>query len=197
MPKSRKVKSIKRKNTKSKLETKNQLAIKSRERSWLPRIKIWTLRTRALVVSIVGVVGLVSGLLVFASRVSVSSSTPLNPSDPFSTPFFISNDGLFAIYDVKFHCDLRGIKFPEGGGVSNISIIDDSPSISSIEASEKATTKCMISIPDATRNDHADIAIVISYRPKFFPYQKNKKFRFVMEQGFDKQWHWQPQPLSK
>ena len=104
-------------------------------------------RLKALIIGswkLIGIIalpiGLIASLLAFASRVSVSPSSPLDPSDPFSTPFFISNDGLFAIYDVKFHCYFKKVKYVEGGGISNIEVLEDTAPISAIEATKPLCT---------------------------------------------------------
>ncbi|MDQ3714403.1 MAG: hypothetical protein M3388_19610 [Acidobacteriota bacterium] len=192
MPRSKKIK-----NKKSKPKTIPVPKQVQKPRSFLSTAKVWILQSWKILSIVALLVGLVSSLLVFASRVSVSSSSPLNPSDPFSTPFYVSNDGLFAIYDVTFYCNFRDVTFFEGGSISGISVRGSDPLIPSIEASERATTKCLLTYPDANRNDHGDIVVVVSYKPKFLPYRKERKFRFVMEQGSDKQWRWQPEPVSK
>ncbi len=82
--------SRKRKNTKSKPKTKTLSTPKVTKPSWLPQIKIWTRHTWTLIVGSSGVISLLGGLLVFASRVSVSSSSPLNLSDPFAVDFTVN-----------------------------------------------------------------------------------------------------------
>ena len=135
--------------------------------------------------------------MVFASRVTVSSFSPLNPNDPFSTRFSISNDGAFSIDDVEFGCYLKDISFPEGGGFSNFSVIDSSLPIKTIEAGEKATYKCLLSVPNVSGHSQADIYVLVSYQPKFLPYRVKKPYRFVMQQGSDRQWYWFGQPVAK
>ncbi len=123
--------------------------------------------------------------------------TPLDVTDPFSTPFSISNDGAFSIYDVMFHCYFKNVALAGGSSISGISVEEAVPPIKTIEAGEKANYKCLLSAPEAPSGSRADIYVVASYQPKFLPYRIEKPYRFVMQQGSDKQWHWFQQPVAK
>ena len=167
------------------------------QQAHLKSLSAFVRRSWKIIVGVSSVVGLIGGLMFFASRVTVSSLSPLNRNDPFSTPFSISNDGVFPIYDVKFHCYFKDIAFPEGGGFSGFSVEETVPPIQIIEAGEKATYKCLLSVPNASSGSQADIYVVASYQPKFLPYRTEKPYRFVMQQGSDKQWYWFGQPVAK
>jgi hypothetical protein len=176
---------------------------KSRKPSQSQQVRLKTLtafvsRSWKIIVGASSVVGLIGGLMYFAARVTVSSLTPLNPTDPFSTPFSISNDGAFSIYDVEFSCSLNDVKFPNGGGMSNLSVGGYGlPPIKVIEAGEKATYQCLIGSQETPKGSQADIHVVVSYQPKFIPCRIDKPYRFVMKQGSDKQWYWFQQPVSE
>lgn len=192
MPKSRKGQ-----RKKEKPKNKKPQSIKRNWQNSFLKIKTWSLRTWTLIVSIGTIIGFVSSLMFFASRITVSSLNSLDPSDPFSTPFSISNDGAFSIYNVEFRCHFKDVSFPRGGGFKGFSVQDDSPPIAVIEAGEKATTKCVIFAPNISIGSQGDIYVVVSYQPKFLPYRKEKLFRFIMKQGSDKQWYWFQQPVAK
>src|SRR5713226_10265571 len=59
---------------------------------------------------ILGFATLLGGYAVIRPRISVSLSTPLNPANPFSTPFTASNDGYLSLYDVAFLCQLHRVR---------------------------------------------------------------------------------------
>ena len=45
--------------------------------------------------------------------------------------------------------------------------------------------------------ENADIAIVLTFKPKWLPWRRETKHRFVSTQSKDGQWHWFPQPIDK
>ena len=106
MPKSRKRRQNKG-NPKPKTPHMTKPQTKRKWRDSLLLIKKWSLWTWALIVSTGVIVGLLTGPLVLIPRVTVTPSSTLDPSDPFSAPFIISNDSTFAIYDVKFPVTLK------------------------------------------------------------------------------------------
>ena len=63
----------------------------------------WTVSVFALVV------GIVSGVLTLLPQGSVSVGSPLDPADPFTTPFIVSNTGYSSIHDVKYFCRLNDL----------------------------------------------------------------------------------------
>ena len=56
-------------------------------------------------------IGIVTGVLSLLPQVSVSSSAPLNPLDPFSAPFIVNNAGLLSIHDLKYFCRLNNVVY--------------------------------------------------------------------------------------
>lgn len=158
-------------------------------------------RASARVWALVVALGVVLGVAAAAyPRLSVSSSSPLNPTDPFSTGFTISNDGFFSIHDVKFACSLNDVKGHVGEipiTIEDVEVDLDAP-ISKIEASEKATFKCRISFSQTAPDlSVGDLSIDIDFRPAYVPMRMKKSYRFVTARGSDGQYYWQPQPLAK
>src|SRR5680860_12853 len=54
-------------------------------------------------------IGLFGGVVQLYTRISISPQAPLSPSNIFTTPFIISNDGLLPIYDVGITCNFSGV----------------------------------------------------------------------------------------
>jgi hypothetical protein len=173
--------------------------------SFLPRVK----RPALLLWSLIGAIALIFGVFVgyvqLAPRISVSASAPLNPSDPFSSPFVISNDGYLPIRNVQFLCRLSDVNAqPPGLNLSfeNISVMgpdrflgDKSQKIRDIDPGGQATTKCNLSpLFPVMPIENADIAITVVYQPAFYRSQKVKDFRFITVSGSDGQLRWVRQP---
>ncbi|HEX7316420.1 MAG TPA: hypothetical protein VF297_21130 [Pyrinomonadaceae bacterium] len=154
-----------------------------------------------LVSSTVVVLGAVSSLIginvYFSSRLTVSSASPLNLSDPFSTFFIVSNDGALAVYDVRFWCKYNHIKyaaiaeFKEGGS------FDVTRDVGKIEAGDKASVPCIPPGYVKAPLTKADVSIGVSFQPSFIPWRIQRGFRFVGERDPDDVLHWFPQPLQK
>ena len=60
--------------------------------------------------------GIVSGYFGLLQRISVSQNEQLDPSDPFSSPFIVSNDGPLPIENVLFRCGLGRTTYERGKG---------------------------------------------------------------------------------
>lgn len=56
-------------------------------------------------------------MLTLFPRLSVSNSSAIDPNDPFSTPFLISNDGYVPLFSVEFSLAIREVKNKVGGGI--------------------------------------------------------------------------------
>ena len=62
----------------------------------------WNKRIVRILTRLVAILGLVGTLYTFSARIEVTSNSPLNPDDPFSSPFTISNKSILPIYNVLF-----------------------------------------------------------------------------------------------
>ncbi len=144
--------------------------------------------------------GVISGYKFLTPNVAISaSSTPLNPSDPFSTRFFVSNNSQFPIYDVSNRCYFGDMNVSGGISFSNFSTESDIKPISIIEAGEKDTTLCILPVINTFDEAQGDIYMIVSFQPSFslFFSPQEKMVRFAVEQGSDKKWYWRPIPLSR
>jgi hypothetical protein len=151
------------------------------------------------------ILGVYASYVQLAPRISVSPSASLNPSDPFSTPFEVSNDGYLSIRDVQFLCRLTDVQAqPPGINLSfeNIGVMgpdqflgDKSQNIRDIGPGRQATTKCNLSpIFPVMPIDRADISITVSYKPDYLWSPRSEDFRFVTVRSSDGQLRWVRQP---
>ena len=165
------------------------------------------LRTFVAVIGAIGtLLGIGTSLLALASRISMSSDSPINPSDIMSTPFVVSNDGPLDIHDVGYGCVDRKILSDTGltiaapgpytkwlGGFSTPQMVADV-----IPPTGKQAFTCPMSalIPSG-HVTYGDIIIAVSYRPAWWPYKWQKLHRFATALDANRKpvrWYEQPMP---
>src|ERR1044072_8565959 len=96
--------------------------------------------------AIATMLGFMATALTLSARLSVSSITDLNPAQPFSAMFTISNDGYVSVQSVQFICSAKQVKYPNDNFVSHYMGNNDSLNVGSISPGEKATVPCTYKI---------------------------------------------------
>ena len=152
---------------------------------------------------------LISGISWFIPKITVSPANSLDNSNPFLTPFTISNDGYLSIYDVQFMCavkEIKGINMKTKiplviSGAENFkSKMHSKFHVAEVIAPNEKYTQVM-PLPNFFLHyqiKHADIAILVSFRPiKWFPLKKEKNYRFITAQNINGHLQWYPQPIKK
>ena len=159
------------------------------------------------VVGIPTLLGMASAILSFQAHVSVAATDTLDLRHPFATRFSVTNTWNLPIYDVRVAC---GISY----------VIVDTPSSNPTpdwrsSTSDSATP--LIYKPNAFINElkpgegpvnesycpfrrqqslaYADITFFIRFRPKFWPFSREERFRFVTEKASDGRLVWGEKPL--
>jgi hypothetical protein len=139
----------------------------------------------------------------FSPNLSITSSVPFEPSDPFSAPFSISNNGYLAIHDVQVLCGLKSVEFTNGSRFSKFSVATDQDKAFNFSPGESITARCRVPevfrVPKGVQVKSADISLWVTFRPSFlfWFWHKERWFRFVLEKSSDGIWHWLPQPVFK
>lgn len=134
----------------------------------------------------------------FSPKVSVSSAQALNPSDLFSTPFMLLNEGYLAIHDVEAECALNNVKYKNGSNIEQAITRGSLNGSKDIQPHEQMTFKCPPhGIAFGSDLASADVSIIASFQPSFIPWRFHKEFRFVSEKSSDGYLHWFPQPKNK
>jgi hypothetical protein len=142
--------------------------------------------------------GVVTGYLTLVSKVSISQNLPLTPEDPFSTPFVISNDGPLGINHIQVYCQAIKVRAEaQNFEVRNGKLQNFIPAIPGMEAGEKLTAPCWFPFHTRTPITEADLAIRITFRPDFVPWETKREFRFVMTSGSEGKYYWYPQPYNR
>jgi hypothetical protein len=149
------------------------------------------------------ILGLITAILYFTARVSVTPGPILKASDPsiadpFTTTFTLSNDGAFSIYNLEFSCVHNRIVVNDSTGP--VSVINTRGTdefydwnVEEVRASEKTSTICYF--PPYDIRD-ADVSIEVVYRPSFSFWRKTQQFRFVTEIHSDGSYQWLPMALE-
>ena len=146
------------------------------------------------------IVGFLATILNLSPKISLSPSPPLDPSDLFSTPFTVFNDGQFPVWNVKFTTLLNQVKNEGRVTWDNISVEIISPKpVASYLSQGDATT---FSVPfrkffgNVGAIDSADIEITINYQPFPMLWYKEKPFRFVALKYLDGRLSWFRMPID-
>jgi hypothetical protein len=160
-------------------------------------------RVGKVVLFLLGVPGIYIGILSALPRVSVSSPSSLDPSDPFASAFVISNDGYLDLYDVKFRCfpDVLNdfgshIKVEmnekpiDWGGISN-----DQMAASQISPNKRATILCpfpfkLLGGPIS----RGTLRIAVHFRPEWLPWRVRRVTKFVLAKDASGQFRWLEEP---
>lgn len=134
----------------------------------------------------------------FSSKISVYPYSSLNLLDPFKTPFIIENKSYLPIHDVIFSCIVRKLESSESDIlIMNFNVKYDSPTIPYIASGEKTKTFCNNPFKPLTPITSADIEVVVSYRPSFIPWQKQKSTRFSTIKDVKNNLIWLPKAITE
>ena len=141
--------------------------------------------------------------VVFNPRVFVrSSGVALDPNNPAFTPFVVQNQGYFNIYDVKVSDSMKYLKLP--GDILVVGLGDytnrfsDPKHVANVIApGEQYSVLLSLTGMEHNKIENADIAIVLSFKPRWLPWRRETLHRFVAIQSKDGQWYWFQQPINK
>lgn len=148
---------------------------------------------------ILGIFAIMSGAMAFLPKISVTPSEPLDPSNPFSAPFIISNEGVLPFHSVSYRVHIREVQSEDGAKVivykKGITVSDFL--ISNINPGEKASTGIPFPFAFQTPIKSADITFVVIYRPDWLPWHGEQRFRFGLAKKSNNSWTWLPRAMSE
>jgi hypothetical protein len=147
-----------------------------------------------------GVLGLILGSIalipIMRAKPTVSLEPPLDPGNVFSTPFEIRNSGEVSLHNIRAAVLMKG--FRDAGnmtidmGSSGWRILSTpdtlDPNDSVTVAPFDHTIRTVFPIVAG------DYAVVLLYRPSFFPFTRMRGFRFTVVQQADGHSRLVPQP---
>lgn len=161
------------------------------------------LRTLKWLVVTALVVLIVAGfVLTNLPKISAEVSGSLRSNDPMGTVFSLSNEGSRPVYDVKAGCEIMRVDaLPPGNrhfvGPATFYFPESHAEI--LPPKHKMTVPCGRAI--ATKLDgvetsevHAEMFIVVTYRPKGLWWHKSEKFPMGTEKTENGTWIWKSIP---
>jgi hypothetical protein len=125
---------------------------------------------------------------------SVKPLRPINPNDTFTTPFEISNNEQFAIYDVEYTCVLAEAETASKDLKVKHVTLGPGPEIAVLAPHDKATGLCGGVVPGMTADEplaRADMAFSVSFARARQSSQRMTKyfyFRGVLEPDGEVRW---------
>jgi hypothetical protein len=175
------------------------------------RYGLWTLKWLWRATVFFGFwLGIVTGYLALLPRVSVSQNEQLDPSNTFSSPFIISNDGPLPMENVRFTCGIVDVKHengPEMVGDANFGttffVLKDKngkPSVMNFGSLEmmpgERSTMPSCSYPWLNPIENADVGIVVDFRIGYSFFSTRRIFRFGTLKDSAGKLHWFPLPIK-
>jgi hypothetical protein len=158
-----------------------------------------------LVLGLATIVGGLAAALALLPRVTVTSSDPVDPANPFSASFTITNTGYIPLRSVFI-----GVGVGQFGG--HAATFDPSrkpnywPRVDRPEWKNLnlgLDEKFTITPGDIfglgnenTRLGFADIAVVVSYEPPIIPWRREKVFPLIAHKQTNGQFYWYAKPID-
>lgn len=138
-------------------------------------------------------------LLGWAASVSVASFVPLEPRNPFSAPFAISNDGKFPIYEVQFGCYVvrADYKPPSKSKVTRHVTRLNGFYIGRIGSGETQTIQCHSIAMSIGPIREAEISIQVCFRPLLLPWRTAIERKFITILDSKGHFQWLKQPMTE
>jgi hypothetical protein len=149
--------------------------------------------------------GIYTGWIAIKTRISMSSDSPVNPSDIMSAPFVVSNDGALDLHDVSYGCVNRKVLSDMGttviaqgpypkwmGGFTTKSMVANL-----IPPTGKQAFTCPMPLIPSGHVTYGDVIIAVSYRPDWWPFKRQIQKRFATALDSQRKpirWYEQPMP---
>jgi hypothetical protein len=123
------------------------------------------------VLAILAIVIAAVGLVALRPQLSVSMEEPLDPAQPYSPTFRVTNSGLLAIPDIQVYCYADKFEFP-GNNTFNEILLSNNWTSSVLERGESQSIVCTM-LHTNIQPQSFDIALVVE--------QAYMEFRFLRE----------------
>jgi len=148
---------------------------------------------------VAGILATIGGVLSLLPKVVVYAGAPLDPSQPFTTPFTISNEGYLPIHDVTFRCRIRRAQAEDGAAIIAYEkgISPTGFAVPLITPGEKSTVACPFPFEFNAPFAGADFDFVVVFRPDWLLWHQEKSFRFGTTKTKEGQLIWLPRAVSE
>ena len=142
--------------------------------------------------------GIASAWLSVIPVISVSQAQPLDPANPFSVPFIVSNDGPLSVKSLNFTCVPISIETSHQSRSIPSGFHSERVSINKLESHQKSDFPCTFrpflgswEFSPSQSMTMAKIDIFLEYRPAFVPWKRTLQFRFATFPDRDGKLYWQ------
>jgi hypothetical protein len=141
-------------------------------------------------IGVIGVLATIAALfLVFRSDLTITSRVRLDPVDPFSTLFTVTNEGILPIEGVKFSCHMNTVEIYN----YRFAVVDqdgptdpkEEPAIAARKSQDVTCLFGAVGLPikpppngPPPEYNFADITLIVSYRPYFW-WRRTESERFI------------------
>jgi hypothetical protein len=135
---------------------------------------------------------LLSGAMTFAPILTVDAGAPKDPSNPFSSPFIVSNNMIVPLFGVTIACKYHDVEL-EGGGTFDNTAAGSEETFSMMAPHQKTTAPCPKEINMSAPLKSGTVTIAVSYSPFLWPFKTSTIRHFKTEMAADKKTIWLPQ----
>jgi hypothetical protein len=131
----------------------------------------------AILVGVSVIVGLVVAYFALRPDISVAPYVQLDPDNPFSMQFTITNNGLLMLHDVYPYCGITSVEMTghsriNGGGTGGV----QAP-IAELRSKGTTTANCRIHMSNSLIVE-AKVDIIVNFRPDWWPRRTAIHFPF-------------------
>lgn len=156
----------------------------ARARQYILRIGKW-------ITGPITVLACISGLLTFYPVITVDVGSPLDPNNPFSYPFIVTNDTILPLFSVNISCRFdKGIF--DGGGIFDDNTIGTSDILPIMAPHRKTTAPCHTGYRVNFPLKSGIATITISYYPFLWPIKTFVSRSFNAAMNSDNKTIWLP-----
>jgi hypothetical protein len=151
------------------------------------------------VLTVIAVLGFAITLLTLFPRITVSNDAAIDPTDPFSTPFVVSNDGYLPLLSVRCWFYIKAVHLTHGSRIFESRVTTDEWTTRRLLPTEKLSVYGGKAVRAPGQLLDGDISIIVEYRPFLWPFtmrQISSRFRTLKGPAPDGRLYWTHRPLS-
>ena len=135
---------------------------------------------------------LLSGAMTFAPILTVEAGAPGDPSNPFSSPFIVSNSMIVPLFGVTIACKYHDVEL-EGGGTLDNTAAGSEETFSMMAPHQKTTAPCPKEINMTAPLKSGIVTIAVNFSPFLWPFKTSTTRKFKAEITPDNKTTWLPQ----
>jgi hypothetical protein len=158
---------------------------------WLLIKQVW------LLISGLAILFTLAGGYAFKSKIDISSGTLLDRTNPYSTPFILTNSGLFPLYNIEWAVELLDVDYGVPNSFAYKITFSSSQRISSFDAGQKTTNFISAEVLEVRINGKPppirkmEVICSVSYQ-NVIRQQEKQSFRFLCMLDKDGNYEWLP-----